>query len=188
MITVLQPGEMTGQHSICISKPRLGLGHLVRVCAFLYVHFSKSQRQVVPGLPRFILDKLVHCFVEITNKNEARLLGCQHFRKADAALRCSGNAGFDPICHLVALRWRMCQSRTGVALCLDRAHLSCWCHSCSRYWFIWPHLFRTECWRHTDWGCFHVFPWIMRRTASYVLAYLGWVETPAGLFTTLQTE
>lgn len=85
--TVLQPAEMTSQHSICISKPWLNSAaicacvrgrvlvlcmselhvladpHSCTCCAAISLH---TRRQVVPGPPQlyFFPDKLAHCFLE----------------------------------------------------------------------------------------------------------------------------
>lgn len=85
--TVLQPAEMTSQHSICISKPWLNSAaicacvrgrvlvlcmsephvladpHSCTCCAAISLH---TRRRVVPGPPQlhFFPDKLAHCFLE----------------------------------------------------------------------------------------------------------------------------
>lgn len=135
--TVLQPAEMTSQHSICISKPWLNSAaicacvrgrvlvlcmselhvladpHSCTCCAAISLH---TRRQVVPGPPQlyFFPDKLAHCFLEtimIIKKKEAQLLGCKHFSKPDPC--CCGSASFDTICHLVASLSRSCRSTAG---------------------------------------------------------------------------
>lgn len=61
----------------------------------------------VPPQLHLISDKPVHCFLgnnlKKEEEEEARFLGLKHSKKPDPAPCRCGSAGFDTICHLVAL-------------------------------------------------------------------------------------
>lgn len=146
--TVLQPAEMTSQHPICISKPRLNSSaifvrthvsarlcvcvldtHTHKWCAWIWnavLPFLRSLRGklfLAPPQWRFIPDKLNHCFLE----NSKKKLNYSPINISETLIRFCvsvGMQGLDTICHLVSSLWRSCHSKPGFTLCLDTAHLN----------------------------------------------------------------